>query len=404
MSAVVGRTIQSQLKQVRAELDKKNSNGNIDGLFFEYVISNKSGTEIEWNVRCSEDWLKRNAENIKQGNYTNISALGFSIHNHVDGNARNLFIEGLEQLMKRDPFPTNRMSFVFFPRLFMGIVLGVKQLEGSSRESKIVWLKETFEKRRSIGIDETQRLLYLIIESLLQEKPSYVDHSIIEAFRKIEECSTVYWSAKNGYVVFHNPEKSVPLLAEKIITFFSLNDINTFNETELPFIYSSVNNIVLESVGSLLLTPNHVSKILQNFESAMKRWVYTKEKKWEIENEYDVQSILYLILRSHFEDIEYEDPTPKHGHTSSRLDFKIPSIKVIVEVKFIREQKDFGRIENEIKTDSVNYVISTGYKKLIVFIYDESSSVQDHETTIRSLKKVPSIEDVIIASKPSHIG
>lgn len=403
MSDVIGKTIQSQLEQMKLELEKKNSEGNVDGLFFEYVISNKSGTKIEWDVRCSQAWLKQNSDNIKQGNYTNISALGFSISKHVDENARKLFTEGLEQLMKRDQFPANRMSFAFFPRLFIGIVLGIKSLENSSSESKMSWLKEIFEKRKPFGIDATQKLLYLIIESLLHEKQIYVDHSTIESFGKIDEYSTVYWAAKNGYLAFHSPEKSAPLLAEKIVTLFSLEDMNAFDETKLPFIYSAVNNIVLESIASLLLTPNHVSKILGNFESAMKRWIYTKEKKWEIENEYDVQSILYLILRSHFDDIEYEDPTPKHGHTSSRLDFKIPSLGVIVEAKFVRESKDFARIENEIKTDSVNYVVATGYKKLIVFIFDNSASVQDHDMTIRNLKKVPSIEDVIIVSKPSHI-
>jgi len=39
----------------------------------------------------------------------------------------------------------------------------------------------------------------------------------------------------------------------------------------------------------------------------------------------------------------------------------------------------------------------------IVFIYDESSSLQEHETTKKDLIKLEEIEDVIIVSKPSKI-
>ncbi len=135
----------------------------------------------------------------------------------------------------------------------------------------------------------------------------------------------------------------------------------------------------------------------------MKRWKYDEKRKWIIDDEYDIQSILYLILRSYFSDVEYEDPTPKFGHGSSRLDLKIPQLKTIVEVKYARSSKDFAKIEDEIKIDVSDYVQSTDYRKIIVFIYDHSSSVQEHETTKNALKKITYIEDVVIASKPSHI-
>ena len=120
----------------------------------------------------------------------------------------------------------------------------------------------------------------------------------------------------------------------------------------------------------------------------MQRWVYNEKRQWPIEEDKDVQCILYLILRSYFSDIKYEEPTDKFGHGYSIVDLTLPSLKVLIEVKFARSSKDFSKIEEEIKNDSVNYTQSTPYKKIIVFIYDNNSSVQEHQTTITALKKI----------------
>ena len=44
------------------------------------------------------------------------------------------------------------------------------------------------------------------------------------------------------------------------------------------------------------------------------------------------------------------------------------------------------------------------YNKIVVFIYDESASVQEHDTTASSLCSIDRISDVIIVSRPSQLG
>ncbi len=122
----------------------------------------------------------------------------------------------------------------------------------------------------------------------------------------------------------------------------------------------------------------------------MKRWVWNDKKKWVVEDESDIQSVLYPILRSYFQDLIYEEPMIKVGHTSSKVDFKIPSLNLMIEAKFARDSKDFKKIEDEIKIDIINYLNPTSdykYYRLIVFIYDTGSSVQEHEITKRDFKK-----------------
>jgi hypothetical protein len=55
--------------------------------------------------------------------------------------------------------------------------------------------------------------------------------------------------------------------------------------------------------------------------------------------------------------------------------------------------------------DAVAYLLEAGdrYERILVFIYDDSVSVQEHDQTATALQKLPQIEDVIIVSRPSQL-
>ena len=52
--------------------------------------------------------------------------------------------------------------------------------------------------------------------------------------------------------------------------------------------------------------------------------------------------------------------------------------------------------------DSIAYLRGTSrYKEIVVFIYDESASVQEHNITAAPLRGLDGITDVVIVSRPS---
>ncbi|MGW6904837.1 PD-(D/E)XK nuclease domain-containing protein [Streptomyces sp. NPDC054940] len=54
--------------------------------------------------------------------------------------------------------------------------------------------------------------------------------------------------------------------------------------------------------------------------------------------------------------------------------------------------------------DYIGYLSdNTFYRHMTVFIYDESCSVQEHDTTRNALLRLSGITDVIIVSRPSRI-
>jgi hypothetical protein len=112
-------------------------------------------------------------------------------------------------------------------------------------------------------------------------------------------------------------------------------------------------------------------------------------------------------LRSVFDDVIDEDTNPKVGHASTRADFGIPSIRLLVEVKYVYEgtTAEFKKIEQEVMIDSVAYLQRAAlYDEIVVFIYDSTASVEHHELTRDALIKVPGIADVIIVSRPGVLA
>jgi hypothetical protein len=157
------------------------------------------------------------------------------------------------------------------------------------------------------------------------------------------------------------------------------------------------------------LQPKHVAAMLRNFGPAMKRWRWDGDElqkpiRWPVTQEREVQDILWLILRSYFPDVIDEDALPKLGHSTYKADFGIGSLRLIIEAKFAANRNDFKKIEKEIQEDCILYLRDLRYDSLIVFIYDDSASVQEHDTTQRALMEIPGIVDVVIVSRPSQLS
>jgi hypothetical protein len=74
------------------------------------------------------------------------------------------------------------------------------------------------------------------------------------------------------------------------------------------------------------------------------------------------------------------------------------------EAKYAYRAADFRRIEDEVMIDSVAYLKNTDrYQEIVVFIYDESASVEHHDLTRRTLLKLDGVTDVVIASRPGML-
>lgn len=117
-----------------------------------------------------------------------------------------------------------------------------------------------------------------------------------------------------------------------------------------------------------------VIEVLENFDDAVKKIKGERRKGHEsfgIRDEYDVQDLLYLVLKSIFPKLKEEDPTPRVGVKSNKIDLILREEGILIEVKMIKEsdssEKDF--IE-QLKNDIESYYECKWLKHLVCYVYD----------------------------------
>ncbi|OBA49807.1 hypothetical protein A5789_30400 [Nocardia sp. 852002-51101_SCH5132738] len=217
------------------------------------------------------------------------------------------------------------------------------------------------------------------------------------------------WLATHpGSQVLKDAEE-VRSLRSRLVAGLALGQAESASAPRAALLLEAVGRMVTTSVNDIVLNTSHVGVLLGRFSDAMRQWRYdgdnlAKPIRWPITQEREVQNILWLMLRPVFDDLVDEETLRKFGHSTYRADFGIPSLGLLIEVKYARRASDFKEFEKEISEDYVAYLTDNyPYEKLAVFIYDESASVQEHGTTRNALLKLPHITDVVIASRPSHI-
>ncbi len=305
-------------------------------------------------------------------------------------------------MRERDAFKGEHLSLARNPTRLLGIILGSLAL-GTAASETLTWCREVLDKMRQKGVTEFDPLVPYLFFRAFNEKISVAPHGTPNLY----ELAFSDWAIRHQ---MHQSEPSLQRLNEnrQSILFQAATDLRFESASQAAFIWSSVTSILFHALGAASIQATDVVAVLQNFETAMKRWRWDGDGlqraiRWEVTQEREVQDILWLVLRSYFPDVVDEDALPKLGHSSYKADFGIASLKVIVEAKFATSKDDFKKIEKEIQEDCIPYLRDLRYESLVVFIYDDSASVQEHDTTRRALLEIPGIVDVVIVSRPSQL-
>jgi hypothetical protein len=98
-----------------------------------------------------------------------------------------------------------------------------------------------------------------------------------------------------------------------------------------------------------------------------------------VANEYDVQDLLYALLRSVLEDARREEWTPSQAGSAKRIDVVIPSSDVVVEAKFVRSRQHGRTVADELRVDFECYHEHQNCKYLIALVHDPSGHLSDPE-------------------------
>jgi len=154
-----------------------------------------------------------------------------------------------------------------------------------------------------------------------------------------------------------------------------------------------------------------VCDLLRRVPAGLRRWTWEEAartsargaqgRKWHIDNEYHVQNLLCALLAPIFPDLKDEEYTPSVGPLHPRADICMPSLNLIIEVKFWRANKSSKDLIEEVAADASLYLTEgSGYKYIIPFIWDDSRRSEEHDILVSGLKQVRGVLDAVIVSRP----
>lgn len=161
------------------------------------------------------------------------------------------------------------------------------------------------------------------------------------------------------------------------------------------------------ALGSFSL--EDVSKLLKRVPAGFLRWTWDPKprtkggtpRQWYIENEYHVQNLLYFLLAAVFADIREEEYTRSVAQKKPRVDLEIPSLKLVIEIKFWYRKDKPQKIIEEIAADTSLYLAQgSPHEQMIAFIWDDSRRTEEHDLLESGIKNLNGIFDVVIVSRP----
>ncbi len=153
--------------------------------------------------------------------------------------------------------------------------------------------------------------------------------------------------------------------------------------------------------------------LLRGVESGLRYWTWessprtgrtgAEARQWHVEHEYHVQNLLGFLLRPFLPDLVPEENLPSVAHKKPRVDLYVPSLKLIIEVKFVYAGQRFQKVIDEISSDTSLYLVDRArYEHIIVFVWDDSRRNTEHDFLRQGLLKLSGIRDVVVVSRPGH--
>lgn len=117
--------------------------------------------------------------------------------------------------------------------------------------------------------------------------------------------------------------------------------------------------------------------IFRNFHKMVKklRDRYDDRETIDVQDEYDVQDLLYSILQLFFDDVRKEEWTPSYAGNSSRMDLLLKNEKIVIEVKKTRNSMKDKDLSEQLIIDIEKYKIHPDCNQLICFVYDPEGRI-----------------------------
>jgi hypothetical protein len=95
----------------------------------------------------------------------------------------------------------------------------------------------------------------------------------------------------------------------------------------------------------------------------------------DVNDEYDVQDLFHALLKLSFDDVRPEEWAPSYAGGASRMDFLLPEIEAVVEIKKSRQGLSARELGEQLIVDIAKYKQHPNCRTLFCFVYDPDGRI-----------------------------
>ena len=374
-------------------------------IMFTYWMLKRAGEKPE-AMRIATAAAQRSGAQL---DFQTVATIGFARESGLLGpDASGILKQGLERLAGRQPFVDGiPMAFCSDAIGILGVALGATSLADTFVSVKIIsWLSSFLKIIYDLdGTENWQRCLFQSADRVLgggMGVPGALLGQAEDVYVALR--SKTLFPALTGEAAEQEEEKALRLMLLQ-------------GTIESSYERAAIRLAALEHVvrSAPAAAPGRISveglvHLLERVPAGLRKWTWETQprttggaaQQWHVDNEYHVQNLLWLLLAPIFPDLDDEQYLTKIGQKNPRADLYIPSMKLIVEVKFLRAGDKIQKIIDEIASDaSLYHAMGNHCAGIIAFIWDDSARSHEHDYLRQGLRKLPGITDAVVISRPS---
>jgi hypothetical protein len=125
--------------------------------------------------------------------------------------------------------------------------------------------------------------------------------------------------------------------------------------------------------------PDAIATLAEHLHSVVRQLRDRRENRptLDVKDEYDVQDLFHALLTIHFDDIRKEEWTPSYAGGASRMDFRLPEIESVVEMKMTRPNLSTKQLGEQLIVDIVKYRRHPACRTLFCVVYDPAGRISN---------------------------
>ena len=337
-----------------------------------------------------------------------VAALGFLLA--IDSTLSNAcccsFAQGVDWLMGRSGGSQTAMASLMQPVAHTGILVGLVAMDDDTLWIKYgTWFAALLAKLQPLLPTEDGWRQELM--SMIKMRSELGLHSELK-LASTSACAAVYLA--------HGLAKSLPAVANEFASQL-LGRIKSvvYDDPEQAVLDLAAFRFLAQGASQIDLrapTLEDVWILLRRLPSGLRRWTWEEQKKtpnstaqkWAVENEYHFQNLLSAVLAPVFADLRDEEWLASVGQKKPRADLVIPSLHLVIEVKYWREKSTPQDLISQIAEDVSLYLKhGSPYRKVLPIIWDQGRRTEQYDLLIAGLCEIRDVVSPVVIAQPAFM-